>query len=98
MDEPAIVEFAVDIHLLRQVLEPLWDARGAAQLVLATYGGDAEPLYAQLNSLPADIIALDVARNPGLAAVIAAPGASKILGLGVVGGGKPELGSAGSPL
>jgi 5-methyltetrahydropteroyltriglutamate--homocysteine methyltransferase len=86
IDEPAILWHPQDIRLLRQLLEPLWAARGAAQLVVATYFGDAEPLYAQLNSLPADILALDFSYSPRLGGTIAAVGASKVLAFGVVDG------------
>ena len=86
IEEPAILGHPQDIRLLRQLLEPLWAARGTAQLVVATYFGDAEPLYAQLNSLPADILALDFTYSPRLAETIAAVGASKVLALGMVDG------------
>jgi 5-methyltetrahydropteroyltriglutamate--homocysteine methyltransferase len=91
IDEPAILSHSADIRLLRQLLEPLWSARGGAELVVATYGGDAEPLYAQLNSLPADILALDFLASPRLAALIAATGASKVLALGLIDGCHPRL-------
>ena len=94
IDEPAILSHAADLRLLREVLEPLWAARGSARIVLATYGNDVEPLYAQLNSVPADIIALDCTRSPKLADLIAATGASKVLALGLVDGYNPQLESA----
>ena len=86
IEEPAILSFPGDIRLLRRLLEPLWDARGTAELVLATYCGDAAPLYAELNSLPADLLALDVCSSPDLIEVIAATGASKTIALGIVDG------------
>jgi 5-methyltetrahydropteroyltriglutamate--homocysteine methyltransferase len=86
IEEPAILGHPEDIRLLRQLLEPLWAARGAAQLCVATYFGDAEPLYAQLNSLPADILALDFTYSPRLAQTIATTGSSKLLALGMVDG------------
>lgn len=91
IEEPAILSRPADIRLLRQLLEPLWDARGTAQLVLATYFGDAAPLYAELNSLPADILAVDVCSSPGLLDLIAATGASKTLALGLIDGRHPDL-------
>ncbi len=91
IDEPAILTQPDDIRLLRQVLEPLWAARGAAQLVLATYFGDAEPLYAQLHSLPADIVALDFTYSPKLTELISETGAAKVLGLGLVDGRTTRL-------
>jgi 5-methyltetrahydropteroyltriglutamate--homocysteine methyltransferase len=86
IEEPAILQHPEDIRLLRQLLEPLWAARGPAQLCVATYFGDAEPLYAQLNSLPADILALDFTYSPRLRETIAATGSSKLLALGMVDG------------
>jgi 5-methyltetrahydropteroyltriglutamate--homocysteine methyltransferase len=94
IEEPAILAHPGDIRLLRQVLEPLWGARGAAEIALATYFGDAEPLYAQLNSVPADVLVLDFTYSPGLADAIAATGASKTLGLGLVDGRNTRLESA----
>jgi 5-methyltetrahydropteroyltriglutamate--homocysteine methyltransferase len=86
IDEPSILQHPHDIRLLRQVMEPIWAARGAAQIALATYFGDAEPLYAQLNSVPADIIILDFTYGPRLGGVIRSSGASKVLGVGLVDG------------
>ena len=91
VEEPAILSHPTDIRLLRRLLEPVWDARGSAELVVATYFGDAEPLYAQLNSLPADILALDLTYSPRLAELIAATGASKVLALGLVDGRNTRL-------
>jgi 5-methyltetrahydropteroyltriglutamate--homocysteine methyltransferase len=86
IDEPAILAHPGDVRLLRQLLEPLSAAGAGAQLVVATYFGDAEPLYAQLNSLPGDILALDFTSSPRLLEVIAATGASKVLALGLIDG------------
>ena len=91
IEEPAILSYPSDVRLLRRLLEPLWNARGAARLVLATYLGDATPLYAQLNSLPVDILALDLPSSTGLGELIAETGASKELALGVVDGRDPRL-------
>ena len=91
VEEPAILSHSADIRLLRGLLEPVWDARGGAQLMVATYFGDAEPLYAQLNSLPADILALDFTYSPKLPETIASCGASKVLALGIVDGRNTQL-------
>lgn len=85
VDEPAICRHPEDIRLLRELLEPLQIAcGGAAVLAVATPGGDAEPLYAQLNSLPAEVLALDVAASPRLVETVAAAGASKMLAFGLL--------------
>ena len=90
IEEPAILLHPSDMRLLRRLLEPIWDARGGAQLVLATYSGDATALYAQLNSLPVDILALDLASSSDLGELIAHTGASKELGLGLIDGCNPQ--------
>ena len=91
VDEPAILFHPADVRTLRAVLEPLWLARGAAQLSIATYFGDAEPLYAQLDSLPADIVAVDCICGPALPELIAAVGGAKVLALGLVDGREPRV-------
>lgn len=96
IEEPAILAHPGDIRLLRQLLEPLWSERGAAVMVLATYFGAADPLYAQLNSLPADILALDCISDSQLGDLIAATGASKVLALGMIDGRTPHLEDAGA--
>ena len=69
---------------LRALLEPIYDAAaGRMQVFVATYGADAAPLYAQLNSLPADVIAVDCADRSALADAIAQTGAGKPLALGI---------------
>ena len=94
IEEPAILAHPADIRLFRQLLEPLWQARGGAQLMVATYFGDAAPLYAQLNSLPADVLVLDFTYSPELLGVIGATGASTALALGLLDGRSIRMESA----
>jgi 5-methyltetrahydropteroyltriglutamate--homocysteine methyltransferase len=95
VDEPLILTRPSDIRLLRELLEPLHDACGErARLVVATYFADATPLYAQLNSLPADVIALDLAGYPALADAVFDTGAGKLLALGLLDGRSPQPESA----
>jgi 5-methyltetrahydropteroyltriglutamate--homocysteine methyltransferase len=92
VDEPLILARPQDVRLLRELLEPLHDAcAGRAVLAVATYFADATPLYAQLNSLPADIIALDLAARPSLADAVADTGSGKVLALGLVDGRSAEM-------
>lgn len=87
IEEPLLLRHGEDVRLARELLEPLKVAAGdSTQLAVATYLGDAEPLYAQLNSLPADVIAVDLVGSPRLADVIADTGSGKILALGVTDG------------
>ena len=91
LDEPAICQHPEDIRLLRELFEPIYDARGDAEMAIASYFLDSEPLYPPLNSIPADIVALDLPSSPRLGETIAATGASKILALGVVDGRSPRM-------
>lgn len=87
IDEPAILSRPAEMRRLRALLEPIFDAAaGRCQIIVAAYGGDATDLYAQLNSLPADVIAVDCAGRPGVVDAIASTGSGKPLALGVVDG------------
>lgn len=87
IDEPLLLAHPEDARLARTLLEPLVDAaHGAATIIVATYGADAGQCYAQLNSLPGDIIALDCAGRSALLTAIAETGAGKPLALGIVDG------------
>jgi methionine synthase II (cobalamin-independent) len=87
VDEPLILARPDDVRRLRQLLEPLYDAAGGrATVIVATYGADAGALYAQLNSLPGDVIAVDCAGRHATCDAIAETGAGKPLALGIVDG------------
>lgn len=90
IDEPLILARPHEMRRVREVLEPLYDAAaGRTQMTVATYGADAASLYAQLNSLPADVIAVDCAGRPDICAAIADTGSGKPLALGIVDGRSP---------
>ncbi len=81
--EPLLAEHPEDIRLARRILEPLWAARGKADMAIALPYANAQPMYAELNSLPTDMLVLDVASSPGLLELIEATGTSKTLVLGI---------------
>jgi 5-methyltetrahydropteroyltriglutamate--homocysteine methyltransferase len=91
LDEPAVLQPGADFRLIRDVFDPIWAARGTAQLVVATYWGDAGPVYAQLDSIPADVLAIDVPSTPSLVDLVASAGAGKELALGIVDGRSNRL-------
>jgi 5-methyltetrahydropteroyltriglutamate--homocysteine methyltransferase len=92
IDEPLLLAHPADAKLVRSLLEPLIDAaEGNATVVVSTYGADAGACYAQLNSLPGDIIALDCAGRPEVLAAIAETGSGKPLALGIVDGTAPAV-------
>jgi 5-methyltetrahydropteroyltriglutamate--homocysteine methyltransferase len=91
IDEPLLLARPDDAKLVRALLEPLVDAAQGATVLVATYGADAGACYAQLNSLPGDLIAIDCARRPDVLAAIADTGAGKPLALGVVDATDPAV-------
>lgn len=95
VDEPLLLRHPRDVRLVRELLEPLHDASGdQAQLAVATYFGNAGPLYAQLNSLPADILALDCSEDSSLIDAVASTGSGKPVAFGLVDGRAAHLESA----
>ncbi|MFN8640636.1 MAG: hypothetical protein U0802_02830 [Candidatus Binatia bacterium] len=84
IDEPLLLAHPEDAKLVRVLLEPVVDAAQGATVLVATYGSDAGACYAQLNSLPGDVIAVDCAARPELLDAIAETGAGKPLALGIV--------------
>lgn len=95
VDEPALLRRLEDFELVERSLAAFAARKGKAQLALALYFGNPEPLYVDLQSLPVDVLALDFTYNPKLVDVIAANGSSKILGLGLVDGRNTKLEDAG---
>ena len=91
IDEPLLLAHPEDAKLVRVLLEPLVDAAQGATVLVATYGADAGDCYAQLNSLPGDVIAVDCAGRRDLLAAIADTGAGKPLALGIVDANDPAV-------
>ncbi|HSP99535.1 MAG TPA: hypothetical protein VL049_20120 [Candidatus Dormibacteraeota bacterium] len=84
IDEPLLLAHPDDAKLVRTLLEPLVDAAQGATVLVATYGADAASCYAQLNSLPGDLIAVDCAGRREVIDAIAETGSGKPLALGIV--------------
>ncbi|MCX8072693.1 MAG: hypothetical protein N3C12_09610 [Candidatus Binatia bacterium] len=84
LDEPAILRMPDAVRLLRDLLQPFWDSREHATLLVSTWGAETEEMYAQLHSLPTDIIGVDVVMSPNLLDLIPEVGASQQLYLGVI--------------
>ena len=91
IDEPAILRSPADMPLLARALRPIADAKGAAELTLAVYFGDAMPVLDALQTLPVDVLALDLASSPALATVLAERGGRLRLALGVLDGRNTRL-------
>jgi 5-methyltetrahydropteroyltriglutamate--homocysteine methyltransferase len=92
IDEPLLLAQPEDAKLLRTVLEaPVDAAGGQATVIISTYGADAGTCYAQLNTLPGDIVAVDCVDHPQLVEAIAETGSGKPLALGLVDGSNADL-------
>lgn len=83
IDEPLLLARPDDAKLVRTLLEPLVDAAQGATVIVATYGADAAGGYAQLNSLPGDLIAVDCAGRRETVEAIIETGSGKPLALGI---------------
>jgi 5-methyltetrahydropteroyltriglutamate--homocysteine methyltransferase len=84
IDEPAIVRHPDDLAVLGEALVVLARGKGASRLTLATYFGDASPIYDHLQDLTVDMLHLDFTYAPELPRVVAERGATKALSLGLI--------------
>lgn len=84
IDDPAVLSRPEDIPVLKEFLARLSKAKPAdAVVTLATWGGDAAPVYLKLLELPVGGLVWDLPAAPALEERIA-QGFSKTLGLGIV--------------
>lgn len=86
VEEPAILRNPGDWNLFKRSVEQLASARGEADLLLATYFGDATPLYPRFCRLPVQGLVFDLTYAPKLPNTIARLGCPLDLGLGIVDG------------
>lgn len=86
LDEPALLKHPADMALAREALTLIASRKGEAELALATYFGDAAPVYAELQALPVDTLVLDFTYSSELPSVIQSEGSAKRLAFGVLDG------------
>ncbi len=91
IDEPWIVKHPSDFPLALQAWSLIAAHKGSAKLWLATFFGDAAPLYARLQESPFDVIVFDFTYSPNLLHIIEADGSAKPLGLGLIDGRNTKL-------
>lgn len=91
IDEPCLVKYPSDLLLAQEAISLIADHKGNAELGLATYFGDAAPVYAQLQGLPVDVLILDFTYSRKLQHVIEADGSIKRLGFGLIDGRNTKL-------
>lgn len=91
IDEPCLVAHSLDITLVREVISLIAAHKGNTELELATYFGDAAPVYSRLQELPVDALILDFTYSRSLRQMIEADGSAKVLGLGLIDGRNTKL-------
>lgn len=91
VDEPALLKHPADMALAREAFGLIASRKGEAELALATFFGDAAPVYAELQALPVDALVLDFTYSPELASVIERDGSTKVIGFGVFDGRNTKL-------
>jgi 5-methyltetrahydropteroyltriglutamate--homocysteine methyltransferase len=91
VDEPALLRHPGDINLAREALGLAVSRKGGSELALATYFGDAAPVYTELHAFPVDALVLDFTYSPELPRVIESEGSDKAIGFGLLDGRNTRL-------
>ncbi len=86
IDEPSILHHPGDAGLVKVALTRIGSRKGSAQLLLATYFGDAAPLYETFQTFPADVLGFDFTYSHGLGDLIARLGSDKAIAFGLIDG------------
>lgn len=91
IDEPAILEEGIDIGLVGEAVSIVGQWRGPAEILLNLSFGEASKIYPAIQSLPVNVLGLDLVSDPRLAEMIAADGSNKALSLGLLDGRNTRL-------
>lgn len=91
VDEPGLLRHQAALPLAHEALSMVAAHKGHAELALATYFGDAAPVYSALQALPFDALILDFTYSPKLPEVIEKEGSTKVLGFGLLDGRNTRL-------
>jgi len=86
IDEPAILQHPGDAGLAKVALAKIASRKGRARLLLATYFGDAAPLYEALQAFPVDALGFDFTYSRELGDLIARLGSDKAIAFGLIDG------------
>lgn len=86
IDEPSVLQHPGDAGLVKVALTRIASRKGRARLLLATYFGDAAPLYETLQAFPVDALGFDFTYSRVLGDLIARLGSDKAVAFGLVDG------------
>jgi 5-methyltetrahydropteroyltriglutamate--homocysteine methyltransferase len=84
IDEPEILKHPEDAAVLGEALVVLARGKAAARLSLATYFGNAAPIYDDLQDMPVEMLHFDLTCGPRVARLIAERGSDKAISLGLI--------------
>lgn len=86
IDEPSMLHHPGDAGLVKVALTRIGSRKGSARLLLATYFGDAAPLYEVLQGFPVDALGFDFTYSQKLSSLIARLGSDKAIAFGLIDG------------
>jgi 5-methyltetrahydropteroyltriglutamate--homocysteine methyltransferase len=86
IDEPSVLQHPGDAGLVKVALTRIASRKGRARLLLATYFGDAAPLYETLQAFPVDGLGFDFTYSRELGDLIARLGSDKAIAFGLIDG------------
>ena len=86
IDEPSILQHLGDSGLAKVALTRIASRKGRSRLLLATYFGDAAPLYEALQAFPVDALGFDFTYSRELGDLIARLGSDKAIAFGLIDG------------
>jgi 5-methyltetrahydropteroyltriglutamate--homocysteine methyltransferase len=86
IEEPAILQHPGDAGLVKVALSRIASRKGSARLLLATYFGDAAPLYEIFQGFPVDVLGFDFTYSPALGDLIGQAGSDKAIAFGLIDG------------
>ena len=86
IDEPSILQHPGDAGLVKAALTRIASRKGRSRLLLATYFGDAAPLYEALQAFPVDALGFDFTYSRELGDLIARLGSDKAIAFGLIDG------------
>ncbi|MCI0407826.1 MAG: hypothetical protein L0191_04545, partial [Acidobacteria bacterium] len=86
VEEPSMLHHQGEAGLVKVALSRIASRKGSARLLLATYFGDAAPLYEILQGFPVDALGFDFTYSRGLGDLMARTGSDKAIAFGVIDG------------
>jgi 5-methyltetrahydropteroyltriglutamate--homocysteine methyltransferase len=91
IDEPSILKAPAAFGAFAEAVKTVVGKKGKAQIILATWWGDAAPLVGKLSELPVDGLAFDFTYSTALADALAFAAPATTLQLGLVDGRNTRL-------